>query len=973
MGTGLKSVYLPASLTYIAPDAFEGPDSVTVTVEKDGCYAYNWAVQNGYLKGPKITAQPVNAAIATGRDVTNRWFCDDFSFSVTATGASAYQWEYSEDKGNTWYEVRGERKRVFSGTPTRAALQYPYYYRCKVTGPDGWIYTNVVRCVNSAKIKIAEQPQIELHYNSNYGSDWRVLVEATVKAMNAEAYQWQISDDEGKTWSNVGERVTGFLGARYYELLNQLPENRRYRCKVTGVEGDTVYSNYTTPSSPHPVNFYTQPTDQLAASGESVTFAISAWGSTSMTYQWQSSADGSAWSDFTKGSCNAQKLTFTAAAGDLKRFYRCKVTNGSLTAYSQRARLYGYGISGNAKITQQPEGKTVTDGMPVKLTVKATGASDYIWQRQIWGEWQEEYIPQGRARNTITATVTAGTDGDEYRCVVLGSDGVAVISDVATIRANRTENKPFITQQPVDFTDGVYGGTDTAEASFEIRAENASSYQWQISEDGGASWSNATEKGQPATYNSYIATSKVSLADLKKNRYRCKVTGPTGLTTYSNAVRVATGDVQIVLQYSDRGAAYVGQERTFRATVVSYIGRPASFQWQRSGDGGATWRDMPCKVIEQYAYQLTKVDTCDKAVVDAYICVTPENIGTKCRCVATLQDGTVKTSEAVSVVLDVDRNGTHMSSPIYEPISYTAQPADQQASIGDTVKFTMKATNVYCWCWQSSTDGKTWKLVPGSSGYYRGPSEEKGVYTLSVKATESNLDNTLYRCRLMCWGGYVFSSESVRIIGKQARITVQPTDQQVAAGETATFWVRAAHASAYQWQSSDDGKTWSNLSGEAAKQDRYSVTASASLIGKKRYRCAITGPDGKKAYSAAVTMVSKTSGHSHSWQAITERQFVMDAAGYEYRVSSNCNCGYPIRDMDDFYDHLEDGKILIGDQLIRSWNTFWDGEEGLREPLHPHMGNWGGPTGPTLYEPMAAHFKTVTVGYRCSCGMTKPK
>lgn len=47
-GCALKEVSLPATLTEIADDAFDGPDKLTVTTEKD-CYAYRWAVKNGYI------------------------------------------------------------------------------------------------------------------------------------------------------------------------------------------------------------------------------------------------------------------------------------------------------------------------------------------------------------------------------------------------------------------------------------------------------------------------------------------------------------------------------------------------------------------------------------------------------------------------------------------------------------------------------------------------------------------------------------------------------------------------------------------------------------------------------------------------------------------------------------------------------------------------------------------------------------
>ena len=44
----LTAVDLPSSLTYIADDAFDGPEKLTVTAEENS-YAYRWAVKNGYI------------------------------------------------------------------------------------------------------------------------------------------------------------------------------------------------------------------------------------------------------------------------------------------------------------------------------------------------------------------------------------------------------------------------------------------------------------------------------------------------------------------------------------------------------------------------------------------------------------------------------------------------------------------------------------------------------------------------------------------------------------------------------------------------------------------------------------------------------------------------------------------------------------------------------------------------------------
>ena len=47
-GSSVTEVFLPESLTYIADDAFDGCENVTIDAS-EGSYAYDWAVTNGYI------------------------------------------------------------------------------------------------------------------------------------------------------------------------------------------------------------------------------------------------------------------------------------------------------------------------------------------------------------------------------------------------------------------------------------------------------------------------------------------------------------------------------------------------------------------------------------------------------------------------------------------------------------------------------------------------------------------------------------------------------------------------------------------------------------------------------------------------------------------------------------------------------------------------------------------------------------
>ena len=97
------------------------------------------------------------------------------------------------------------------------------------------------------------------------------------------------------------------------------------------------------------------------------------------------------------------------------------------------------------------------------------------------------------------------------------------------------------------------------------------------------------------------------------------------------------------------------------------------------------------------------------------------------------------------------------------------------------------------------------------------------------------------------------------VLDPPAVITAQPADVKGAEGTTATFTVAAENAVSFRWQaSSDGGATWTNLSGTTAT---YSVTIDAASAAR-RYRCAVTGKDGKPVYSESARIIMVVVGDS---------------------------------------------------------------------------------------------------------------
>lgn len=88
-----------------------------------------------YLSAAIIVSNPQNVSIAAGNNIT---------FAVSATGATAYQWQVSEDLGTTWVNVTNNATYTGAQTNTLGVFtDYPMngnMYRCQLEGACSGVY-----------------------------------------------------------------------------------------------------------------------------------------------------------------------------------------------------------------------------------------------------------------------------------------------------------------------------------------------------------------------------------------------------------------------------------------------------------------------------------------------------------------------------------------------------------------------------------------------------------------------------------------------------------------------------------------------------------------------------------------------------------------------------------------------------------------------------------------------------------------
>ncbi len=102
-----------------------------------------------------------------------------------------------------------------------------------------------------------------------------------------------------------------------------------YRLNSSG-----VWINQTTHAKT--IQITQQPENAEAIAGDEVTFTVAASGY-ELTYKWQSSSDGTTWTDIS-GATSAS-YTFTTAAADNEKSYHCVVTDGDSNSATSNAAV----------------------------------------------------------------------------------------------------------------------------------------------------------------------------------------------------------------------------------------------------------------------------------------------------------------------------------------------------------------------------------------------------------------------------------------------------------------------------------------------------------------------------------------------------------------------------------------------------------------------------------------------------------
>jgi hypothetical protein len=375
-----------------------------------------------------------------------------------------------------------------------------------------------------------------------------------------------------------------------------------YTFVVTGVAGSqtkNVNVSFTVQSGTGP-SFSLQPTSQSVCAQSNVTFTAAASGATS--YQWQVSTNGGAsYVDFAGATSTTFTLNNVSTTQDGYR-YRIVAISQCGNTISNAAIL---NVQAATSISNNPVSQTLCVGSNATFTVTGAGSAlTYQWQSSPDGVSYTNIAGATSASYTAN-NITTALNNTRYRVIVSGTCPPAATSSAATL----TVIAPVtVTNNPANVTICETGNLSLSVAG---TSTQAIIYQWQVSTNGGTSFTNVVDN---STYSG-AATNTLNITNVAANmnayRYRALLSSSTCTSGTPSVPAVLTVNARPTVTLASTSTSILpGQTATITASILpSATG--FNIEWYRNGVviPGATGTTYTVDVTKLGDYKVRIVNT----------------------------------------------------------------------------------------------------------------------------------------------------------------------------------------------------------------------------------------------------------------------------------------------------------------------------------------------------------------------------
>lgn len=350
-------------------------------------------------------------------------------FSVVASGVSplVYKWQKSDDQGVNYVDVNG-------GNLPSLVLQNLTLaddgdlYRVSVQDGAGDSYVSVPgRLSINPILSITSQP-INQIASENETASFSV---SGVCNNGSLQYQWQVSTDQGRNYSDYSS-LSSTGNILNLSELKIYDDNKTFRAKlVSDLKNNIIYSSGAVLRVPGSISILSQPINTISNSGNA-SFSISATSSQPpLTYQWQKAEPNTTTYTDIVGATGSLLNIAGLKLSDDNTYYRVALTD-------QRGTVYSSGVfvdtTPQISIINNISGYNAND-YKLNLSIVATtteGDINYYWEKAE-PSTDTFVLMSGENSNTISGDLIPANSGIKYRAKVSVSGARDVYSNVATI------------------------------------------------------------------------------------------------------------------------------------------------------------------------------------------------------------------------------------------------------------------------------------------------------------------------------------------------------------------------------------------------------------------------------------------------------------------------------------------------------------------------------------------------------------
>ena len=433
----------------------------------------------------------------------------------------------------------------------------------------------------------------------------------------------------------------------------------------------------------------TQPKNLSVKEGANATFKVKVTGATTIQWQYRS-PNGSTWYDT---GVTSTSLIVRGSYSVNGYYFRCKVSNGYYTLYSNEAqltvKLVPLTIKTHPKTIKANLGKTVT------FKIKATGASHYEWQVKFPND-SSWYVLENTNTPNISLTVNRSDyDGLQFRCVVSNDRG-----EVKYSNAGKLCIKIKVTQKPkaVKVAEGDL-------AKFTVAGTGYTGIQWQYMWPGEKVWRNV-DGGVYETCTILVKASynKVAFRAALYNNTSVKYTSKAKLTVVASKLAFTSHPSSVTVND--------GEIAKFSVAVRG----ATSLQWQYQWPGESTWYDVgnatgtTCSIKAQASYD-----------------------GVLFRC---------KASNSTSTIYS---NTAKLTVKVPNKFAITSHPQSVTVYEGEKATFSVSATGATGYQWQVMlANNSTWQDLDGITSTGISLTAKLAYNGYRFRCKVSNGSSTLY-------------------------------------------------------------------------------------------------------------------------------------------------------------------------------------------------------------------------------------